>query len=108
MANVATNVRIGNQQVPTAGTRVQMVDNPAIATVEAFSIIVQALSLNEGAIVVGDKTVVAAVGTHASPTVKGTRLTAGQSVSMDLQDITTLWLDTDKSGDGVCWTLLVA
>lgn len=91
--------------VAAAGTPEQL--EPA-SVGEAFSIIIQALSTNEGTIVVGDKNVVAAPGTHGAPTRRGIAIAAGQSISIDLADPAAVWLDATVNGDGVTWMEITA
>jgi hypothetical protein len=92
--------------VAEAGKRVQLP-----TTAKSFAgktIMVQALGTNEGIIVVGDNAVVAAPGSHASPTQRGIGLSAGAFISIDLIDGAQIWLDTTKSGDGVTYMVLQA
>jgi hypothetical protein len=103
-----THLRDGLKVVPEAGKAVRLEDeagNPPGATV---GVIIEALETNQGQIVFGGKTVVAAPGTHAAPTRKGVALSAGASAVLDVNDISAVWIDATVSGDGVSWTLLGA
>jgi hypothetical protein len=95
--------RTGTKVVAAAGTRVQLTDTTSNPATGARTVAIQALSTNTGAVTVGDANVVAAVGTQGTPTQRGIRLTAGQILTVDLTDITSLWLDCATSGDGVSW-----
>lgn len=93
------------QTVTTAGTRVQLAgtrESDASKTVT-----LEALSTNEGTIVVGDKNVVAAAGTHASPTQRGIALAAKGVITIEIDDPAAIWLDATKSGDGVSYLVLL-
>ncbi len=105
MTESGTTLESGTKQVATAGTRVQL---PTTASFAAKAIIIQALSTNEDAIVVGDKNVVAATGSHATPTQRGIELVAKQVLSIDLIDGTQVWIDSRKNADGVSYVLLMA
>lgn len=106
MSDSGSAVRDGVATVATAGTRVKL----ATVTGEqaARTVVVEALATNEGEIVVGGSTVVAAKGTHATPTRRGIALKAGDVVSLDVNDAAELWLDATTSGDGVNYLDLLA
>lgn len=84
--------------VTTAGTRVQLATS-GIAGLR--SIAITALSTNTGIIAVGGSTVVAAAGTRT-----GVALAAGATVSLDIADITDVWLDSTVNGEGVSYAYL--
>ena len=90
------------QALPTVGT---FTGNPGDA---AKTVTIQALTTNEGKIAVGGASVVAAVGTHATPTASGTLLNAGDTISLDVDDSSTIQIDATVSGDGISGTVLLA
>ena len=96
----------GQLIVAAAGTPQAL---PSLGTVGAAkSVTVQALSTNEGKIVVGGANVVAATGTHASPKQKGVYLNAGDTFSIDIVDTTAIHIDATVTGDGIGYTVLIA
>jgi hypothetical protein len=100
-----TTLEDGLKVVTTAATRVRLT---TVSEFAAKSVIIQALNTNEGIIVVGAVTVVAKAGSHATPEQRGIRLEKNQLISFDIVDPTQIWLDTDKSGDGVSYVVLRA
>lgn len=106
MTDSGSSLLDGLAKVTTAGTRVQLVSSGS--SFAAKAIIVQALSENEEPVVVGGKEVVAAKGSHASPTQKGIELAAKQVISIDINDATQVWVDSRKNGDGVSYLVLLA
>jgi hypothetical protein len=87
-----------NKSVTTAGTRVALVSSSTLA----INVVIQANSGNTGVIYVGDSTV--------SSSVFGVKLTAGNSVSIELPpisdgamevDLADIYLDSGTNGDGV-------
>ena len=104
----ATGFRSGSKVVATAGTRVQLADATLVPAVGAATVAIQALSTNTGVVTVGDSLVVAAVGTQGTPTQRGIRLSAGQILTVDCNDIGSLWLDCATNGDGVSWLVGVS
>lgn len=108
MAEGGVALTTGIFQVTTAGTRQQLPTSGAGSAGTAKTIMLQALGTNEGEIVVGDKNVVAAAGTHAEPKGRGIALAAKAFISIDINDVAQIWLDTTKSGDGVSYMVLQA
>ncbi len=106
MADSGSKLLAGKQVVETAGTRVQLKTSGASFT--GRSVIIQALSTNEGEIVVGDSTVVAKAGTHASPERIGIALVANATLAIDVNDAAQCYIDATKSGDGVSYVALLA
>lgn len=80
----------GRLVVTTAGTRV------AFTSGTAKSIIITAENDNTGIIVVGGSTVVAALATR-----RGIPLAPGESISLEIEDLSQLYLDSTVSTDGV-------
>ena len=84
----------GRKTVTTAGTAERI-------TSSAFSIqkiVITAETDNTGVIVVGDANVVASLSTR-----QGIPLSAGQSITLLLSDLSKVWLDTTVNGDGVTY-----
>jgi predicted secreted protein len=106
MADTGTTLGSGIVKVEEAGKRVRI--ETSAGTFAAKTIIIQALGTNEGEIVVGDKEVVAAPGTHAAPTQRGIALAAKATISIDIIDTAGIWIDTTKSKDAVSWVALLA
>ncbi len=100
---IATPVLV---KVTTAGTRVQIPTSGA--EFGAKSILIQALSTNTEAVVIGDKNVVAAAGSQATPTQRGIELAAKQTIAIDVCDATQIWVDARTSKDGICYMVLGA
>lgn len=94
---VTGSTTIAPVKVTTAGTRVRL--NATSLLVRKA--IIQALPTNTGTIVIGDANVVAAIGTQASPTLRGIQLNPADSLSFEFNDLTNVWIDSVTSGDGV-------
>lgn len=84
-----TTVLNGKKTVTTAGTRVVL----ASSTV-AKSVTIKALTANTGTIYVGDSSVSAS---------NGYALAAGDSVSLDIANLTTVNIDSSVNGEGVTY-----
>lgn len=73
------------------------------------SVIVQALASNAAAVVVGGPDVVAEVGAKgAAPKRKGIVLAANESIAIDIDDPSKVWVDAITSKEGVLWLAMVA
>jgi hypothetical protein len=83
--------------VTTAGTR-QRLNASALKVRRA---IITAHTNNRDAVVIGGSTVVAALGTAGAATRRGTPLFPNDTVSVDYDDLTNIWIDAVVSGDGV-------
>jgi hypothetical protein len=81
----------GKKTVTTAGTAVQLA-----ASATAKSVVVQALLTNTGNICVGGTAVKAS--TPTAPL-----LEAGQTISVDIDDIGAVWIDSTVNGEGVAF-----
>lgn len=93
----------------TAATAVQLIQTSTGSSgTTPKTVVVQALATNEEPIVVGDKNVVAKAGTKAAPTQRGIELKPGQTISLDLIDVTQVWFDTRKNEDAVAVLVLNA
>jgi deoxyhypusine synthase len=82
----------GRKTVTTAGTAVRL------GTESIRSLAITALSTNTGTICVGGSTVKAKAEER-----RGIPLAAGQSVSIDTDDVADAWLDATVNGEGVSW-----
>lgn len=85
-------MRDGRKVVATAGTAERLV----ATNTPCMKVTVMAELDNTGYVVIGDSTVVAAIGTR-----RGIPLSAGMSLTLDVEDLYTLFIDTETSGDGV-------
>lgn len=95
----------GVRQVTTPGTRVRL----TAASTLCRRVIVQALKTNYDDVVVGGSTVVAAVGTQASPSRRGFALGPGDWMEFVFDDLTDVYLDSVIALDGVSfvyWTMV--
>lgn len=107
MSQRITAFRTGTKFVATAGTRVRLADTAGVATMPA-TVAIQALGTNTGVIVIGDASVVAIPGTQGSPTQVGIRLAANDVITLDVVDISQIYIDSVTNGDGVSWLVGVA
>ena len=107
MADTGTKLESGSTLVALAKTAQQL--TTTVTTVEAKTVLVQALSTNEGAVVVGGSDVVAELGAHeAAIKRKGVALAAGESIAIDIDDPSAIWVDSIKNKEGVTWLVLAA
>ena len=90
--NPGTIVGNGVTSVPTAGSAVQLASTSSIK-----SVTVRALSTNTGLIYIGSSSVSLANGFELSPQ---------ETVSIDINDPSKLWLDTQTNGNGVSYIYL--
>lgn len=84
----------GRKVVTTAGTAVALATTTAIKRVY-----IQAETDNTGVIVVGASTVVASLATR-----RGVALNAGDTLTLDIDDIADVFIDSTVNGDGVTFT----
>lgn len=96
VGRVAT-IKDGRKTVTTAATREALV---ASAT-PAKKVIITAETDNTGVIAVGGSTVVALLASR-----RGTPLLAGDSFTLEVDDLIDVYLDTTVNGDGVTYTYL--
>lgn len=71
------------------------------ASTACKSVVITAETDNTGTISVGGSTVVAALGTR-----RGTPLGAGESVAIDIDNLSKVFIDATVTGDGVTYTYL--
>lgn len=85
----------GQETVTTSGTEVQLV----ASSTPCSSIVIKALSTNTGSI---------AIGSNSSVTVSnGFLLVANESVSLDLDNVQDVYIDTTVNGEGVSWIAII-
>ena len=97
--NPASSLLDGRKTVTTAGTAVQL----ASSVTAVNEVAVTALSTNTGLIVVGASTVKAKAEER-----RGQPLSAGQTVSLDIRDLSSVWIDSTVNGEGVSYLAGVA
>jgi len=83
---IPTSLSHAQKVVTTAGSRVQL------TTATIVSITIKALSTNTGLIYVGGSSVTSS---------NGFELSAGDSISLAIDDADVIWLDSSVSGEGV-------
>ena len=91
-----TGINDGRKEVASAGTAVTLAASTACTKVT-----ITAEEDNTGVIVVGGSSVVAALGTR-----QGTPLNAGQSYTVEIDDLVKIYLDSTASGDGVTYSYM--
>ena len=91
-----TTVGDGRREVPTAGTRVQF------AAVACVAVTITAEFDNTGVVVIGGSTCIAALATR-----RGTPLEAGDSMTLEVDNMNRLYIDSTVATDGVTFTYLV-
>lgn len=89
----------GRKTVTTAGTRVQL-----SSSVSALVVAIQPLAANTGKIAVGDNTVVAAAGSERGYLLAAT----SPGITLDVDDIGDVWIDSTVNGEGVSYLAVVA
>lgn len=89
-----SDIGSGQETVAVAGTCVQLSEE----SLSILSVTVKALATNGGNIYVGDETVDAT---------SGFVLAAGESVSMDVDDLSDVYIDADVNGEGVSFIYLL-
>ena len=93
LSRIPDSIGDGSQNVTTAGTRVQL----TTTATNAFYVIITAKVANTGTIWVGGSTVADG---------RGIPLVALQSVKIDIDDISLIYLDASVSGEGVTFAFL--
>ena len=91
---IGRSIGSGQQTVATAGTRVQL----TTTNTPIWSVTVKALAGNTGDIYVGGADVAAA---------NGFVLAATESISLDVDNLTDVWIDAAVNGEGVSYIYLV-
>jgi hypothetical protein len=101
LSNIDTNTALptgishGNKTVTTAGTDVALVGS----STPCKRVTIQALTSNSGKIAIGGSGVDATI-----PTGTGILLSAGESYSFDIDNLTDVYIDSTVSGEGVRFT----
>lgn len=88
-----TSIADGRKVVTTAGTRVTLA-----ASTACKQVIITAETDNTGLVVVGGSTVVAALATR-----QGVPLYAGDSITLEIDNLADVYLDSTVSSDGVTY-----
>ena len=83
----------GQKNVTTAGTRVALASSQAVVSVS-----IKAKITNTGYIYVGNATVSSS---------NGFLLMAGESISLDISDLATVYLDSSVNGEGIYYLAIV-
>ena len=94
----ATTITTGRKVIAAAGTAERL----TAASTAARLVVITAETDNTGVIVVGGASVVATQATR-----QGTPLTAGATITIPIDDLYKIYLDTTVNGDGVTYTSLV-
>lgn len=94
------SVAEGRKTVAAAGTAEQLSTN---AEYDVLEVTVQAETDNTGTVVVGGGGVVAALATR-----RGIALLAGDAYTLQVDQLTDVYLDVTVNGDGVTWLAHVA
>jgi radical SAM superfamily enzyme YgiQ (UPF0313 family) len=92
--SIFPNMRDGRKVVAAAGTPERLV----AANTTARKVTIMAEIDNSDYVVVGGSTVVASLSTR-----RGIPLTAGMSITLDINDLYEVWLDAVVSGEGVSY-----
>lgn len=95
-----TSISSGRKTVTTAGVPVKLT---ASATV-AKRVEVSALESNTDMILVGGVNVVAGTANDAGGTRAGIPISAGQTLTIDIDDVSKIYIDAVVSGEGVSYT----
>lgn len=91
-----STVNHGQDSVSTAGTAVALNGGTSLAVPDGASLAVRADGGNAGNIYVGDSSVTSS---------NGFVLGAGESVTLNVTDVTDVSIDSDNNGEGVSWVV---
>ena len=100
LSNPASSIVSGRKAVTTAGTEVALSTDKS----RIVSVTIQAETDNTGRIVVGDSSIVATEGATA----QGLVLTAGDSITLNISQLSGIYIDSTVNGDGVTFIALRA
>lgn len=89
------NIRDGRKTVTTPGTAVRL----AASNTPCRKVIITAFAENTDIVVIGDSTVVAATGNR-----RGTEIHKGESVTLYIEDLSTVYVDAVVGNEGVAYT----
>lgn len=95
--SIHKNIVSGRRIIATAGDELPLVSDDISCT----KIIITALSSDTGVVCVGDKYVVAATATR-----QGIPLTAGQSITLPINSVNKVYIDSTANSDGVSFIYL--
>lgn len=84
----------GQDTVSTAGSPVALNGGTSLSVPEGASVSVRANSDNAGTVYIGDSSVSASTGFEK---------TAGDGLTLNVEDVSTIHVDADNGGDGVSW-----
>jgi hypothetical protein len=98
LSNPAGNIDVGRKTVTAAATAEAL----STSNSRIISVVIQALPSNTNEVVVGDSSVVAAVGTR-----KGLALNPGESLVLNIDQLSDVYLDVETNGEGVSYLALV-
>jgi hypothetical protein len=90
-------IATGNKTVTTVGTEVQLV----ASSTPCLELTITALPTNTNLVAIGDVNVVAAVSGR-----RGTPLSPGESITLGIDDVQKVYLDSVTNGEGVCFTYI--
>lgn len=96
--NPGSSLTCGRKTVTTGGTA-EALSSTATSISE---VTITAETDNTGYVVVGNSSVVASLATR-----KGTPLSAGQTITLAVNNLTKVYLDVTVNGDGVTYTAIV-
>jgi hypothetical protein len=91
-----TGISYGQETVDAAGTAQTISPAGSVLVPPGFGVVVKALSGNAGSVYIGDLSVEVSTGFELQP---------GESVTYFVQDVATIFVDSDNNDDGVCWTV---
>lgn len=95
-----TIIETGRKVVAASGTGEQ------VATSGSGVVIIQAFSANTGVIRLGGPTVAGAVWSATASSRRGLELEAGQSLTLPVRELTSIYIDASVSGEGVDYVIL--
>lgn len=97
-SSTPTTILDGRQTVPTPATPVALIGSAT----PIRSVVITAETDNTGVISVGGSDVLATLATR-----KGTPLSAGESISFDINDLSKIYIDSTVATDGITYTAVV-
>lgn len=97
LENSAGAIDCGRKVVAAAGTAEAL----STDTARIISVAIQALPANTNEIVIGDSSVVASEGTR-----KGIALAPGDTISLNVTQLSEVFLDAETNGEGVSYLAL--
>lgn len=92
------NLETGQDTVTTAGTAVPLNGGESLTVPDGASLAIRANSDNSNTVYIGDSSVDSSTGLEKTP---------GDGVSLNVTDVSTVYVDADGAGDGVSWIVEV-